>query len=114
MILPITNEKVETFFVDNGVAKALGYDQADIAVLRHVDEDDRTKHTVIDRKGRTQSLMSSMRAAPCCVTLQVHVDEENKTSYLIQVSGYIDKTTVAIRDGGSKYKSTTLIHGTAE
>ena len=36
------------------MAKALGYDQADVAVLRHVDEDDRTKHTVIDRKGRTQ------------------------------------------------------------
>lgn len=51
-------------FVGNGEAKALGYDQADIVVLRNVDEDDRTKHTVIDRKGRTQSLMSSMGVAP--------------------------------------------------
>ena len=33
---------------------ALGYDQTDKAVLRHVDEDDRTKHTVIDTKGRKQ------------------------------------------------------------
>ena len=114
MILPITNEKGETFFVGNDVAKALGYDQADKAVLRHVDEDDRTKHTVIDRKGRTQSLMSSMRATPCCVTLQVHVDEEDKTSYLIQVSGYNDKTTVANCDGGCKDKTTALIQGTGE
>ena len=37
------------------MAEALGYDQADKAVLRHVDEDDRTKHTVIYRKGQTQS-----------------------------------------------------------
>ena len=44
-----------SFFVGKDVAEALGYDQADKAVLRHVDEDDRTKHTVIYRKGRTQS-----------------------------------------------------------
>ena len=36
------------------MAEALGYDQTDKAILRHVDEDDRTKHTVIDRKGRAQ------------------------------------------------------------
>ena len=46
-----TNNKREcrNLFVGNGEAKALGYDQADKVVLRNVDEDDRTKHTVIDR-----------------------------------------------------------------
>ena len=36
------------------VAKALGYDQASKAILRHVDEDDCTKHTLIDSLGRSQ------------------------------------------------------------
>ena len=50
----MTNEKGETFFVGKDVAQALGYSQTDKAILRHVDEDDRTKHTVIDSMGRDQ------------------------------------------------------------
>lgn len=50
----MTNERGETFFVGKDVAKALGYDQTDKAIRRHVDEDDRTKHTVVDSKGRSQ------------------------------------------------------------
>ena len=53
-IRTLTNENGETFFVGKDVAEALGYDQADKAVLRHVDEDDRTKHTVIDAKGQNK------------------------------------------------------------
>ena len=49
-----TDEQGEPLFVGKDVAEALGYDQTDKAILRHVDEDDRTKHTVIDRKGRAQ------------------------------------------------------------
>ena len=53
-IRTMTNEKGETFFVGKDVAQALGYSQTDKAILRHVDEDDRTKHTVIDSMGRDQ------------------------------------------------------------
>ena len=50
----MVNESGETYFVGKDVALALGYDQADKAVLRHVDEDDRMKRTVIDQLGRGQ------------------------------------------------------------
>ena len=50
----MTNEKGETFFVGKDVAEALGYSQADKAILRHVDEDDRMKHMVTDSMGRKQ------------------------------------------------------------
>lgn len=53
-IRTMVDEKGETFFVAKDVALALGYDQADKAVLRHVDEDDRMKRTVIDQLGRGQ------------------------------------------------------------
>ena len=53
-IRTMTNERGETFFVGKDVAEALGYSQTDKAILRHVDEDDRTKHTVIDSMGRNQ------------------------------------------------------------
>ena len=53
-IRTMTNEKGETFFVGKDVARALGYNQADKAILRHVDDDDRTKHTVVDSRGRVQ------------------------------------------------------------
>jgi len=53
-IRTMVNEKGETYFVGKDVALALGYDQADKAVLRHVDEDDRMKRTVIDQLGRGQ------------------------------------------------------------
>ena len=36
------------------MAEALGYNQTDKAITRHVDEDDRTKHTVVNSKGRLQ------------------------------------------------------------
>ena len=50
----MTNEQGEVFFVGKDVAEALGYNQTDKAITRHVDEDDRTKHTVVDSKGRLQ------------------------------------------------------------
>ncbi len=50
----MTNEKGVTFFVGKDVALALGYDQTDKAIQRHVDEDDRMKCTVTDRLGRAQ------------------------------------------------------------
>ena len=53
-IRTLTDEKGKTFFAGKDVAQALGYEQADKAILRHVDKDDRTKHTVIDSKGRAQ------------------------------------------------------------
>ena len=53
-IRTMTDEKGETFFVGKDVAKALGYDQADKAIMRHTDEDDRMKRTVIDKMGREQ------------------------------------------------------------
>ena len=53
-IRTMTNERGETFFVGKDVARALGYNQADKAILRHVDDDDRTKHTVVDSRGRVQ------------------------------------------------------------
>ena len=53
-IRTMTNERGETFFVGKDVAEALGYNQTDKAITRHVDEDDRTKHTVVDSKGRKQ------------------------------------------------------------
>ena len=53
-IRTMTDEKGETFFVGKDVAKALGYDQTSKAILRHVDEDDCTKRTLIDSMGREQ------------------------------------------------------------
>ncbi|MCM1231610.1 MAG: phage antirepressor KilAC domain-containing protein [Ruminococcus flavefaciens] len=44
----------EPYFVGKDIAEALGYNQTDKAIARHVDEDDRTKHTVIDKLGRPQ------------------------------------------------------------
>ena len=40
------------------VALALGYDQTDKAIQRHVDEDDRMKCTVTDRLGRAQQAVA--------------------------------------------------------
>lgn len=44
----------EPYFVGKDIATALGYSQPDKSIIRHVDEDDRTKHTVTDRLGRKQ------------------------------------------------------------
>ena len=55
-IRTMTNEKGETFFVGKDVAEALGYGQPDKAVMRHTDEDDRMKCTVIDNIGRKQNM----------------------------------------------------------
>lgn len=41
-------------FVGKDVAQALGYSQTDKAIVRHVDEDDRTKYTVTDNLNRPQ------------------------------------------------------------
>ena len=50
----LSNDEGETFFVGKDVAKALGYDQTDKAIQRHVEEDDRMKCTVTDKLGRAQ------------------------------------------------------------
>lgn len=42
----LTDEKGEPQFCGKDVCKALGYVQADKAIARHVDEDDRTKRTI--------------------------------------------------------------------
>lgn len=42
------------YFVGKDVAQALGYSQADKAIVRHVEEDDRMKRTVTDNLGRYQ------------------------------------------------------------
>ena len=55
-IRTMTNEKGETFLVGKDVAEALGYGQPDKAVMRHTDEDDRMKCTVIDNIGRKQNM----------------------------------------------------------
>ena len=55
-IRTMTDEKGEAFFVGKDVAKVLGYNQPDKAVLRHTDEDDRMKRTVIDNLGREQKM----------------------------------------------------------
>ena len=52
----MTNEKGETFFVGKDVALALGYSQPDKAVMRHTDDDDRMKCTVVDNLGRNQNM----------------------------------------------------------
>ena len=57
-IRTMTNEKGEIFFVGKDVALALGYDQTDKAIQRHVDEDDRMKCTVTDRLGRAQQAIA--------------------------------------------------------
>lgn len=44
----------EPYFVGKDVAVALGYSQPDKSIVRHVDEDDRTKRTVSDKLGRPQ------------------------------------------------------------
>ena len=53
-IRTMANENGDVYFVGKDVAKALGYGQPDKAIVRHVDDDDRTFHTVIDSLGRRQ------------------------------------------------------------
>lgn len=40
--------------VGKDVAEALGYNEPNKAIVRHVDEDDRTKYPITDNLGRTQ------------------------------------------------------------
>lgn len=44
----------EPYFVGKDVADILAYKEANKAIARHVDEDDRTKHPITDNLGRTQ------------------------------------------------------------
>ena len=55
-IRTMVDEKGEPWFVGTDVAKMLGYNQSDKAILRHTDEDDRMKCTVIDNIGRKQNM----------------------------------------------------------
>ena len=55
-IRTMTDEKGEVFFVGKDVAKALGYSQPDKAIMRHTEEDDRMKCTVIDKLRRGQKM----------------------------------------------------------
>ena len=54
-IRTMVDEKGEPWFVGTDVAKMLGYNQSDKAILRHTDEDDRMKCTVTDSLGRGQN-----------------------------------------------------------
>ena len=54
-IRTMVDKKGEPWFVGKDVAKMLGYNQSDKAILRHTDEDDRMKCTVTDNLGRGQS-----------------------------------------------------------
>ena len=54
-IRTMVDEKGNPWFVGKDVAKMLGYNQSDKAILRHTDEDDRMKCTVTDNLGRGQS-----------------------------------------------------------
>ena len=54
-IRTMVDEKGEPWFVGTDVAKMLGYNQSDKAILRHTDEDDRMKCTVTDNLGRGQN-----------------------------------------------------------
>ena len=56
-IRTMVDEKGEPWFVGKDVAKMLGYNQSDKAILRHTDEDDRMKCTVTDNLGRGQNLI---------------------------------------------------------
>ncbi len=49
----------EPYFVGKDVAVALGYSQPDKSIVRHVDEDDRTKHTLTDKLGRPDIKMAT-------------------------------------------------------
>ena len=44
----------EPWLVGKDVAEDLGYNEPNKAIVRHVDEDDRTKYPIIDNLGRTQ------------------------------------------------------------
>lgn len=44
----------EPWLVGKDVAEALGYNEPNKAIVRHVDEDDRTKYPITDNLGRTQ------------------------------------------------------------
>ena len=85
-----------TPLVGMDVAKMLGYNQSDKAILRHTDEDDRMKCTVTDNLGRGQSTFiingSSSYGLILLEAICSHVDNE-------------EKTTVAICDTGFNYKS---------
>lgn len=47
----------EPWLVGKDIASILGYNEPHKAIVRHVDEDDRMKHPVIDSLGRTQQAM---------------------------------------------------------
>lgn len=44
----------EPYFVGKDIANILGYGEPNKAIVRHVDEDDRTKHPIMDELGRLQ------------------------------------------------------------
>ena len=44
----------EPWLVGKDIAEVLGYNEPNKAIVRHVDEDDRTKHPITDNLGRTQ------------------------------------------------------------
>lgn len=46
--------KGEPWLVGKDVAETLGYNEPNKAIVRHVDEDDRTKYPITDNLGRTQ------------------------------------------------------------
>ena len=73
------------------VAKMLGYNQSDKAILRHTDEDDRMKCTVTDNLGRGQSTFvineSSSYGLILLEAICSHVEAEDNLIRQIVVSG---------------------------
>ena len=64
------------------VALALGYDQTDKAIQRHVDEDDRMKCTVTDRLGRAQQAVVINESGLYALILSSKLPQAFKASVL--------------------------------
>ena len=67
--------------VSKDVAEILGHNEPNKAIVRHVDEDDRTKYPITDNLGRT------------------HVDEDEKLKRTLYVSGQSRKMIVINESG---------------
>lgn len=50
----VADQKGEPWFVAKEIAEILQYKEPHKAVVRHVDEDDRMKHPIVDEIGRKQ------------------------------------------------------------
>ncbi len=56
VLIKVNGEVEEPYFVGKDVAEALQYSEPHKAITRHVDEDDRMKHPIMDDIGRNQEV----------------------------------------------------------